>query len=53
MHGNAAIKKVNDILVSTVNSSILHKNSEGNYVIRGKKTFLGGLQTNRLSVSVE
>lgn len=52
VHGNAAIPVVNNFPVSLINSSIVHKNAKGVYHIKGKKTFLGGMEIKHLYVSV-
>lgn len=52
VRGNAAINTVNNVAVRKVNSSLVYKDSKGVYAIKGKKTFLHGLQTNHLYVSI-
>lgn len=51
VHGNAAVSDVNKINIAKINSSIVRKKSKGDYIIKGKKTFFGGLETNHLYVS--
>lgn len=44
--------KVNGIFVSALNKSIVDKNDANDILIRGKKTFYGGLQTDKFNVSI-
>lgn len=51
VHGNAAIPVVNGVSVAKINSSVIPKSAKKEHVVKGRKSFCGGLQAKRFHVS--